>query len=45
MIDEFNAQEIGRDEQEFIDNVSWDTESDEQDFQLDDELLKIHLQM
>ena len=44
MIDEFNANDIGRDEQEFLDNISWDTESDEQDIQMDDELLKIYLQ-
>jgi hypothetical protein len=30
------------DEREFVENVSWDTESDPEDVEMDDELIKAH---
>ena len=46
MISETGMEEeddsIGPVEQEFLDNVSWDTESDEDEYIRDEEMLKLY---
>ena len=33
---------LDSDEKEFIENLSWDTDSDDEDFELDNEIFKLH---
>jgi hypothetical protein len=40
MIEEEGDQEMDSDEREFVENISWDTESDPGDVEEDDELIK-----
>ena len=44
MIEEEGDQEMDSDEREFVENISWDTESDPADVEGDDELIKQHFQ-
>ena len=42
MIEEEGDFEMDSDEREFVENISWDTESDPGDVEIDDELIKSH---
>jgi hypothetical protein len=44
MIEEEGDQEMDSDEREFVENISWDTESDPADVEDDDLLIKQHFQ-